>query len=262
MSVGMAAVCAMLGANAAMAQTVNFDVAGGFAGAVNYVGQGAYSDPGNNAWNAVGGSPHNYSWGGSTTSSALNSDGSSSSVTLTLPASGSYQGGQGAQGTPSGLIGDILFNTTGSPLTGSLDNVAAGTYDLFLYGGNFGMDRGTIFTASVVGGASYGSLSTVGRNAFNNEGQVADDTFVAGDNYVEFTGITLAALGTIDFTFAANTAINRPGGLGDYSGVNGEGDFNGLQLVAAPVPEPSTYAMLVIGAVGLAGSRMFKRRAA
>ncbi len=40
------------GGTTSFSKTINFDVPGG-GGGVNYVGQGAYSDPGNNYWNAI-----------------------------------------------------------------------------------------------------------------------------------------------------------------------------------------------------------------
>ena len=53
----LAALCIGLCGNATQAQVINFDVPGG-AGAANYSGQGAYSDPGNNYWNPVVGKRH------------------------------------------------------------------------------------------------------------------------------------------------------------------------------------------------------------
>src|SRR5216684_2784206 len=77
------------------AQVINFDVPGG-AGAVNYSGQGAYSDPGNNYWNSIVG-------GGTTGPANRLSDGTTPSpITLTSQIGGTY-GTQGTQGTPAGL---------------------------------------------------------------------------------------------------------------------------------------------------------------
>src|SRR5689334_8634565 len=80
---------------AGRAQVVNSDVPGG-AGAVNYSGQGAYSDPGHNFWNAVLG-------GGTTPATNRLSDGiTPTPITLTSQLGGTY-GTQGTQGTAAAL---------------------------------------------------------------------------------------------------------------------------------------------------------------
>jgi hypothetical protein len=233
---------------------VNYEVPGSY-GATQYSGQGAYSDPGNNYWNTIPGS-------GGTTGGGfgdLLSDGATStSITLSLSSYQTYNNGeQGAQGTPGGLLAPFILENNGTPVTGTFNNVAAGTYDLYLYGYNYpDGDRGTTFTASV-GGTSYGSLSTVGLNVDAAGGTTTETAFTSGVDYVEFTGLDLTQAGAIDFTFAANTSIDRTAGLGDYSGSNGEGDFNGAQLVQV-VPEPSTMTLAGLG--GFCGFLIAMRR--
>src|SRR5580692_11010328 len=88
--------------NATQAQVINFDVPGG-AGAVNYSGQGACPDPGNNYWNAIVG-------GGTTLATNLISDGvTASPITLTSQLGGTY-GTQGANGTAAGLQQPYEYN--------------------------------------------------------------------------------------------------------------------------------------------------------
>jgi hypothetical protein len=87
------------------AQVINFDVPGG-AGAVNYSGQGAYSDPGKNYWNPIVG-------GGTTGATNRLSDGVTLSPITLMSQMGGTFGSQGAQGTPAGLqqlasFGNIL----------------------------------------------------------------------------------------------------------------------------------------------------------
>ncbi len=247
---GLAA-CAMLGGNAAQAQTVNFDTRGiASFGYGNYVGQGAYSDPGNNVWNVI--------TQGSTTTGDLNSSGSSTAVTLTDTSGGSYNGGFGGNvnGAASGFFSGFLLKGGGGVSTETLNNVAAGTYNLFLYGSNTGQDRGVVF--SVTG---YGSQSTINANAPNGTETPTGLAFTAGVSYVEFTGITLASAGSITFSYTANQTIDRlPSAPSDQYGVNMEGDFNGLQLVA--VPEPSSYALMLLGLGSVLGLRAIKRRQA
>ena len=75
---------------------VNFDVPGSYQPANNFVGQGAFSDPGNNYWNPVRNN--------NTTHPATNSDGVTvSAITLTSHEQFTYDGGGGVQGEPAGL---------------------------------------------------------------------------------------------------------------------------------------------------------------
>src|SRR5712675_1789755 len=96
------------------AQVINFDVPGG-AGAANYTGQGAYSDPGNNHWNPVIGNA-------STPATNVLSDGvTASPITLTSQLGGTF-GTQGAQGTPAGLQQPYEYNSA-TLRTDTLNNV-------------------------------------------------------------------------------------------------------------------------------------------
>ncbi len=251
----LASLVAFAAISSAHAQIVNFDSPNIFGSLHNFSGQGAISDPGNNVWNGIGGTGSNYTYTGGTTSGTYLSDGSmaSSPVVLTLPASGSYNSGeQGAAGTPGGLLAPFIFTTNGVK-TATLTNVAAGTYNLVLYGYNYqDGDRGAIFTAST-------SLTPVTTLATSNT-LAGGTAFIAGDNYVEFNNLVVGSDGTITFTYNANTAvIGRGSANGSYNGANGEGDFNGLQLQAV-VPEPSTYALLFLGVGSLIGFTVLKRR--
>src|SRR5260370_22407646 len=188
------------------AQVINFDVPGG-AGAVNYSGQGAYSDPGNNYWNPIVG-------GGTTGSTNRLSDGTTPSpITLTSQMGGTY-GTQGTQGTPAGMQQPYEYNNAGLR-TDSLRTVPAGTYNLYLYGINNTGTRGTIFTAStsVMPPISQGTVNT----------PASLTTFVQGADYVVFSNIVAGADGTITFTWAGNPNVMLSG--------NNEGDLNALQLV-------------------------------
>ena len=202
----------LLWGNLAQAQVVNFDVAGGLS-AINYAGQAAYPDPGNNYWN-----PIIYQ---GTTSGGLLSDGvTASPITLTDTSPG-YWGTQGTQGTVAGLEAPFCLENNGSVVTETLNHVPAGTYNLYLFGKNDdGTDgnRGTIFSVSV-GATSYGTQST-----FNS----IDSSFTQGNDYVLFGDIVVGTGGTITFTYTAN---------GGVAG-NTEGDFNGLQLVPGGLQPP------------------------
>jgi hypothetical protein len=271
-------------APAAPAQTVNFHAANhGYAyyGGYNILmyGPGAASDPGNNVWNGFGkyagpgstafygpgnpdsghgsvpnGLPGNpYAWHNGTTASGTNlfsptnsgaanvgnanSNGTLSPVTLSL----NYGFDNGAtagtsQGTPSQVFSDAAVVNGANPTgTFTLSNVPAGTYNLFLYGANYDGNRGAAFTVS--SGSPVGGFTSA-----INPGGGPLNSYILGGDYVEFTGVTPDGSGSITGTWGA---VTNP-----FSGLSGEGDFNGLQLQAAAVPEPSSLAFCLIGGVG------------
>jgi hypothetical protein len=255
-------------------------------------GQGAASDPGNNVWNGFGryggpgstdfyggGNPDSnsnnpsvpaglpgqpYAWytngGPGTSASGTNlfsptnsgasntgnaySDGTISPITLNM----SYDSDNGAnggttQGSPSWILSHAALVSGTDVGTFTLSNVPAGSYDLFLYGANFDGTRGAAFTVSS-GTALDGISSTNNPNA--NPTGSALNSYVLGQDYVEFIGVTPSG-GTITGTWSAVTNTN--------SGLGGEGDFNGLQLVSTTVPEPTSMALL-----GLPGLALLARR--
>src|SRR5579859_1069633 len=145
---------AVLFTSKAGGQVINFDVPGG-AGAANYSGQGAYSDPGHNHWNPI--------WGGKTTGATnLLSDGvTHSPITLTSELGGTF-GTQGTQGTAGGLQQPYEYNSAALQAD-TLNNVPAGTYNLYLYGINNDGTRGTTYTVStaVMSPATLSTSNTV-----------------------------------------------------------------------------------------------------
>jgi hypothetical protein len=147
---------------------------------------------------------------------------------------GNNYGSSVTQGTPPALFTPFGYAGGGSTVTLSLNNVASGTYNLYLYGQN-GSDLSSSFDVFTVGETS---LDTSAHGA-----GVSD--FVADQNYVEFTDISPSA-GSLTITLTSA----------------GECDFNGLQLQVASVPEPGTYALAGMGIVFLLGFRSLNRRQA
>ncbi len=187
-------------------QVVNFDVPGG-AGAVNYSGQGAYPDPGNNYWNPILG-------GGTTGAANRLSDGvTHTPITLTSQLGGTY-GTQGSQGAPAGLQQPYEYNNVGLQ-TDTLNNVPAGTYNLYLYGINNTGTRGTLFTVSTP------VMSPVSQGTVNTPASLTH--FALGADYVVFSNVVVGAAGAITFTWIGNPNVTLSG--------NNEGDLNALQLV-------------------------------
>ncbi|HUA37080.1 MAG TPA: hypothetical protein VMA35_01620 [Candidatus Sulfopaludibacter sp.] len=188
------------------AQVINFDVPGG-AGAANYSGQGAYSDPGHNYWNPVVGN-------GTTGATNLLSDGATPTpITLTSQMGGTY-GTQGAQGTPAGLQQPYQYNNAATRID-TLNNVSPGTYNLYLYGINNDGTRGTTFTVYTP------VMAPVVLTTSNTPASLT--SFIQGADYVVFSNIVVGALGTITFTWTSNANVSHVGNI--------EGDFNALQLV-------------------------------
>jgi PEP-CTERM motif len=222
-----------------------------------YVGPGAYTGTTvNDFWNGFG-----LETSGNTPypSSGLLSD--STGTPTTISYSINYSGNSGGlylnpplvqNGQPGFLLGEAA-NSGGSGSFGTLtlDNVAAGSYDLYLYGANYDGDRGAVFTVSNgTGGAPTavgGYTQTINPNTSGGSGPLT--TFTLGGDYVEFTGVTPDASGNIDITWTQ--------GANDNSG-GGEGDFNGMSLVA--VPEPSALAFLGLGIAGLIVARRRKQQ--
>ncbi len=214
--ISLIAFCLLLCNDSAKAQLVNFDAPGGIGGTgvVNYSGQGALIDPDHNYWNPI---KQN-----GTTAVATNSDGTTlGTITLTDNSPGSYNPGQGAQGTPAGLEAPFLYENNESIITETLNNVPVGAYDLYVYGKNDNggdADRGATFTAST------SSTPSTAQSTSNS----VDASFTEGNDYVMFSNLVVGANGKITFTYTANTAVTSA----KYTGGNNEGDFNGLQLVA------------------------------
>ncbi len=192
--------------HAIQAQVINFDVPGG-AGAVNYSGQGAYPDPGNNYWNPVVG-------GGTTGATNYLSDGiTHSPITLTSQLGGTF-GTPGAQGTPAALQQPYEYNNA-ALRTDTLNNVPAGTYNFYLYGINNTGTRGTIFSVSTA------VMPLVSQGTVNTPASLT--AFAQGADYVVFSNIVVGTAGTITFTWVGNPNV--------ILSENNEGDLNALQLV-------------------------------
>jgi hypothetical protein len=219
-----------------------------------YVGQGAYVDPGNNTWNGFG-MPSGFPGDALTASTGPNKTSSGGATPITLDTTYGFDNGaigynspnagdnNTAQGQPSFILGEAAVVNGANP-TGSftLHHVPAGTYNLYLYGANFDNDRGAVF--SVASGAPLGGVTTT----MNTKTGSPANAFVPGATYVEWLNVTPNASGDIAGTWGAVSNT--------ITGQTGEGDFNGLQLVA--VPEPTTLAVL---GLPLAGMLIRRRRA-
>lgn len=225
---------------------VNFDAYDGVA-ADKFVGQGAYSDPGNNLWNPFG-NP------GTTTPLAFTSSSNQTLVTATLiygfVNSGIGQPNNASQnGSPSWLLETEDAVNGNSPGIGTIsapegqltiNDLPQGTYSVYLYAQNYDGDRGSVFSIDPTngGGADGGMDATdpspqgAGAASFNAS------TFVEGQTYVLFTNVTADATGAIRVTYVYNPAP----GLS-----TGEAPFNGVQVIKNVVAVPPTMTIQASG---------------
>jgi autotransporter-associated beta strand protein len=217
-----------------------------------------------------------------TVASALTKSGSN---TLTLTAANTYTG------TTTVNAGALLVNNT----TGSGTGTGAVTVNAGTLGGT-GSVSGAVTIGNGVGsgdsfispGASVGTFTTTSTLSIANDGVytfelnsntstadkiVANGITLAGTSSISLTdlGSTSLALGTT-FTIIDNTSGGAISGtfsnlteaqivtvgLNMYQASYVGGDGNDLTLTVA-VPEPSTWVMIGVGAVLLAGAQRFRR---
>jgi len=231
---------ALIGSAQAQVINVDFNASGGTSG--TYSGQGAYSDPGHNVWNGltVATSSSAETWSSLETSTGA---GTSIGVTLTPTGGGSLTPYDTASDSSPALVAPALLNDfayeAGTVNIGfSFSGLNAGdTYALYIYSQNGGYDSSyATFT--------IGSTSNSDINEGQRTGNASYDTsFVLGNNYVLFTGLT------------GSTSIS-----GSLASV-GNAPISGFQLVdttPAAAPEPSSTALLLLGA-GCLGTLMVRR---
>ncbi len=188
----------------------------------NYSGQGAVSDVGNNYWNSV------TELAGGTNFTA--SDGTTA-TTISFSATTPHYATGVVPSFSTELFHGYLYITGTTPSTFTISGLTAGlTYQFYLYGesGTGGSDRPVTFVLNGVTQFVTG---------------VTTGSFTNGSNY------------TVYSVTPSGTTVT-----GSFVGTNSgnEANFNGLQIVV-PIPEASTYAMLV-GAMSLAGAMFVHRR--
>lgn len=247
------------------AQTIdvfNFDLNGtsssipNAVGTTTYVGIGAYTKDSGTYWNPVDLSKNTAAI---TAVGIQNSQGSPSggvttngqSIALTLGnLNGSGSGTQTASSNVGALLNDWAMAGNPSSSAGEFGflNLPANTpYLLYLYSinGSVGDNASTTF--------QIGTTSLTATNASPSD----DSSFIAGDNYVVFSGNT----GEI-----GNTGQAAIQGVFIGSNNNSMAYLDGAQLVlgtsSVPIPEPATLALFAAGGLALlAGARRSKNRA-
>lgn len=201
-----------------------------------YSGQGVISAPGN-FWNAIQG---NIPGAAVSIGSLLDSEGNSTSIGMQLP---NVSGHFVLPPTPAGpatsenaLLSDYFYvngsNAVSPPITMTLNGLTPGaTFDLAIYNGQtLGADTYTLHSSN--GGAS----------AIINSTQ--NQSFVDGVTYAILSG-------TANLSGEILVTVNA-----------GEANMSGFQLSvgSAAVPEPSSFALLGVGALGAIYYRRRKQK--
>jgi hypothetical protein len=212
--------------------SINYSPPGGTASGAAVVGTA------NDQWNGIDGDN-----GFGSVSSLINTSGSPTGVTLTYNTAGGAAVtslAQNTQPTPS-MMNDYLFNNAGGAITVSVGNLAAGTYDLYVYLASndaSGNNRAAVVTAN-----AYTALATGN----------SQPSFIAGQNYLLLTP-TVGASGVLTITESDLSTVNT----------SGEVDMNGLQIVSgvAAVPEPTTViaGALMLLPFGASTLRILRKR--
>ena len=180
---------------------------------------------------------------------ALNdSAGNLTNATLTFSTTDMYSTGTG-NSTPDKTLLSGKIGPVSSPANFTINNLGAGTYNLIVYTVNDTAAQQGTFT---VGSTSY-SIADQAASDFDGtyiQGTNTDSSQAGSDvaNYVLFSNISVAQGGSITFT---STTLS-PGG-------QGAGAFNGFQLIAVAVPEPSDVALLLGGLVVLSGLHRMRK---
>ncbi|HUD47645.1 MAG TPA: hypothetical protein VMR33_12490 [Candidatus Baltobacteraceae bacterium] len=213
--------------------SINYSPPGGTASGAAVVGTA------NDQWNGIDGDN-----GFGSVSSLINTSGSPTGVTLTYNTAGGAAVtslAQNTQPTPS-MMNDYLFNNAGGAITVSVGNLAAGTYDLYVYLASNDANSGN---RSATVNANGISLPATGN---------AEPSFLVGQNYLLLTP-TVGASGVLTITESD---------LPSTGNAATEVDMNGFQLqpAVAAVPEPASLlaGALMLLPFGTGALRMLRRR--
>ena len=180
-------------------------------------------------------------------SGTILSSGGTFSATLTLSGSGAGFGWNSGM-TGDGGNGSLLngYNDAGinNPSTSTITGLTGTTYDVYLYtfadtarpgnGGdwlpNYTVNGTTYYTATMGGGGTFsgfieGGITFVNSNTF--------PTSLTYGNYIKISGVSTVGNSITITTNGDNQSWRSP--------------FNGFELVAVAVPEPSSTALILTG---------------
>jgi len=211
--------------------------------------------------------------GTASSSNLVNSTGATTGITFSLTgitgSVGAANGEQDRTGSHLNLMRDYIRIDSGSSnavvsTTGTFGNLTAGaTYNLYFYGQGSNFGGGTVTGGTATQGQN--SLFTVGANSAQTgwDGVIGGNgLLVQGIEYVMLTGVADGS-GNLSFTWSnVVQGVNVTTDLAPSNATSGTrasryGVLNGIQLVNAPVPEPSTA---LLGGLGILGLLLRRRR--
>jgi DNA-binding beta-propeller fold protein YncE len=166
--------------------------------------------------------------------------------------------GEGGLGGSLLLSGNDLFASTGNP-------------SFILTIAEFNATTGAAINASFITGVHGGELALSGNNLFVVNGNTVGEYDATTGAVINANFITGLPQGGNALALSGNNlfvANEVAGTVGEYDATTGAvinanfitGLIDPVDLVAAPVPEPSTWSMITVGGVALLGMMLRKKR--
>ncbi len=169
--------------------------------------------------------------GASSAAVTLNdSTGAATTATVSWSSGNTWSNGE-ANGNPGNqnalLLNNYLDGGSGGAATVTLSNIPYAHYSLYIYT----MRDGGATSDYTVNGVTQ-TVQVGGSGFFNSNGFVLDTASAEGD-YLIYSGLTASSVTLLASQFNSRSPVD------------------GIQIVPTAVPEPSSLALLAVGAVGL-----------
>lgn len=167
--------------------------------------------------------------------------GAVSGVSINYSSDGTYTDGTGVNnlsGTPyQNLMGGYILSSAQNGIVITLSGLGASrAFDLYAY------------SEQDLRGVANRAMDVSVNGTTKRDRQSGAGSFIEGQTFLHFAG-TADALGSVNISISTVATYNA------------ESDLNGLQLSLGAVPEPSTWAMLLVGFGSLGAALRARRRA-
>jgi hypothetical protein len=164
-----------------------------------------------------------------------------------------------SSGAANAALFDITYNATGFSVNAQADAVLNGSnYDITGITGSVqsGVNTFAINSLYTVPGTppGVGSVSGPGFNWVFN-----DVIFTNGGLHFDYNGLVFSAGGSLYNLFSDLAGTNNAALASNDPIVSGSVDTVGVGTITAAVPEPSTWAMMILGFAGV-GFMAYRRR--